>query len=496
MRSPGKKDFVPVGLQAKCRREQRTALSATASFFSNYRRPQAKREIHSFPMTDMKRFELRGRTPLHTVAASSLEVQEADAIGEEDSRPLLTDGSGGGSHPSSHSPRWYKGPLSGLFNRRHHRHASARPYRHVGPAASSIGRYLQKQWRMAHTYTRFLVSLAIVYGVHYVVWGRLLDPWLAQPQPWPVQAVDVHEFVVVINTYKRPDILPQAVQHYAQRCGPAAGVAQVFVVWAELDVTPPPPSSWLSEHPLRPQSTAAAVHILRVAQDSLNARFLPIDKAKSPAIFMVDDDVRVDCPSLQQGFAAWRTNPTAMVGYYPRLALESKEGQHIYQAWTGVYWHQSANFILTKAAFLHHEYMVLYSNPAVHPVEILDYVDQYKNCEDVAMSLLVANQTSSAAAPHGAATRLPNIVYVEGHVSDLGLTGGISSTGKTQHFHHRSACLRDMSALYVQHGWPVPLRQVQYHLRDITWMRHIPGWSTARPSNFFEWFALANMFQS
>jgi hypothetical protein len=487
-------------------------------------------------MTEKKRHELRGRTPLHISAGTATSFdEEADEDG-----PLLTGGGGTTNSPplvDSHSfsgsggmggtPLRNKGFLSLLsLRRKNNVHTHSKQHRRWVSMGHAVWRDVQLQWRVSNTYTRFVISLVLVWMIHYLVWGQLIDRWLARPQSWPVQAIDTKQFVVVINTYKRPDMLRQAVQHYAQTCGPSIGVAQAFVIWAELDVTPPSPSSWLvpSSNPqtstVRYSKTTlsssaataggatttdtATVEIIRVTKDSLNSRFLPIHNVASPAIFMVDDDVRVDCTSLRQGFDAWRTNPNAMVGYYPRLALESssRPGEHIYQAWPGVYWRQSANFMLTKASFLHHKYMTLYSDPTIHPVEILEYVDKYKNCEDVAMSLLVANQTMAMATSHTTTSSsssstniLPNIIYVEGHVSDLGLTGGISSSGKAQHFSHRSDCLRDMSAMYTQRGWPVPLQNVRPNLQDITWIRHIPGWSI-RPSNFFEWFAFTNMFQS
>ena len=364
----------------------------------------------------------------------------------------------------------------------------------------ALWRDLRLRWRLWGTTTRVVAGTLLVATLLHLFLATA--DWLyARPRNWPPQILE-QQFAVVINTYKRPDMLRQAVQHYAQTCGPAVGVSQVFVIWAELDVTPPAPSTWLKPKTRGGGRQTSSVEIIQVAVDSLNSRFLPIKNIQSSAVFMVDDDVRVDCSSLRQGFAAWRTNPDAMVGYYPRLALESKHKSknnnepqaHIYQAWPGVYYRQAANFMLTKASFLHHKYMEMYSNPSIHPTEILKYVDEYKNCEDVAMSLLVANVTASSSNPN-TSKHLPNILYVEAHVSDMGLFGGISSSGKTQHFAHRSDCLRDMSAMYVQHGWPKPLSQLRYKLPAITWQRHILPYQI-RPSNFFEWFALTNMFQS
>lgn len=300
-------------------------------------------------------------------------------------------------------------------------------------------------------------------------------------------------FAVVINTYKRPERLAEAVRHYADTCGRRVGVDHIFIIWAEKDVTPPETSSFFTSFLKngRPIKNRSMVEIVRVEKDSLNSRFLPLANLQSKSIFMVDDDIRVDCFSLYQGFTAWKDNPDAMVGYYPRLAVpgrgQSKEShEYVYYSWPTVFWRRQMNFILSKASFLHARYMELYSS-AAHPQAIKDYVDQYFNCEDVAMSLLVANYTRSetgkAAVP----------IYVEGSVSDRGLFGGISTGGG--HMNRRSQCVTDLTHIYEQHGWKPPLEQPT-NLLTAAWVHHAPGlWWQYRPSNFFEWFALENILR-
>jgi Glycosyl transferase family 64 domain len=303
------------------------------------------------------------------------------------------------------------------------------------------------------------------------------------------QHINNNDFAVVINTYKRPHQLADAVRHYADTCGLQAGIQQVYIVWAEEHVTPPEPKSFFHYNAQRRyQNNRSGVTILKV-QNSLNSRFLPIPGVEDMAVFMVDDDIRVNCKSLNAGFAAWKVNPNSMVGYYPRLAQisRSETAEFVYQSWPIVFWRNRMNFILTKACFLHCRYMALYSDTENHPREILDYVDKYFNCEDVAMSLLVANITKSE-------SKFPaRPIYVEGKVSDMGLFNGIS-TG-TGHMARRSECLTDLTAIYKRHGWDVPLNSV-FALRESSWLRHVPGfWWQSRPSNVFEWFALANVFK-
>lgn len=232
-------------------------------------------------------------------------------------------------------------------------------------------------------------------------------------------------FAVAINTYRRPDRLRDAVQHYAEVCGRQAGVSQVFVIWAEQGVAIPEPSSFFSTS-LRKlnQPNTAQVKVLQKEKDSLNSRFEPIDDLTSNAVFMVDDDIRVACSSLTQGFDAWKRHPDAMVGYYPRLASpplsDPQSSELIYHTWPIVFLRHKFNFVLTKASFLHSKYLALYSGDQF-PQEVRNHVDKHMNCEDIAMSMLVANHTKATMGN----PEYP--IYVEGSVDDRGL---VSTLGR------------------------------------------------------------------
>jgi hypothetical protein len=330
---------------------------------------------------------------------------------------------------------------------------------------------------------------------------------MTPPNTVPTTASASTSFAVVINTYKRPEMLRDAIQHYADTCGNKFGVGQVFIVWAEQGVQPPDPDSFFSTPtPLRSANGATShsspqneqwnrspVIILQTPKDSLNSRFLPIDNLNSEAIFMVDDDVRVDCTSLYNGFLGWKAFPDTMVGYYPRLAkirnphdVEQK-GQDkdiVYHTWPVVFFRHRFNLVLTKASFLHSKYLKLYSDDS-HPQEIKDYIDEHMNCEDVAMSMLIANHTkNNVAAAHP--------IYIEGSVTDMGLFGGIS-TG-SGHMMTRSTCLSVLTKVYEKHGWEYPLTE-DASLKSRSWLRHFPGfWWQIKPGNVFEWPSVGNIF--
>jgi len=311
-------------------------------------------------------------------------------------------------------------------------------------------------------------------------------------------------FAVVVNTFKRPDMLKLSLDHWVNKCGTQANISQVFVVWAELDKVPPKLEDVLPpQRKTRLKGPASKdeqklhvpeVEFIRVPKDSLNSRFLPIRNLKSDAVFMVDDDVRIDCESIKAGFEAWRHSPNALVGYYPRLAspklgiFESK-AEVIYHTWPIVFAKQKFNIILTKASFFHTKYLEMYHDNDENPKEILEYVDAHMNCEDLAMAFLVARKTASSRTTEYCRD-CP--LYVHGKIKDEGLFNGISTSGGSLspigHMEKRSQCLDTLTAFYKKKGWDYPLFDVS--LGDQSW-HHKLWWQNA-PSNFFEWFSVGN----
>ena len=395
-----------------------------------------------------------------------------------------------------------KAAFSALSSNNHHKddtnHKFSRGNMMSKSALISFVRRLRYQWMLLSTGSKIAVGIVGVFFLQHVVFGTidLLYNLFGNPINFTLSGGQITStFAVAINTYKRPDMLRQAVQHYADVCGQRAGISQVFVIWAEQGAVLPEPSSFFDASGIRNDKrleNRAEVFVLQKEKDSLNSRFEPIEQLTTPAVFMVDDDLRVSCSSLMHAFQAWNANPDAMVGFYPRLATPPKKDptsatELIYHTWPVVFWQHSFNFVLTKAAFLHSKYMGLYSG-SDYPQEILDYVDRHMNCEDIAMSLLVANYTRYK--NNGQVTEP---IFVEGSVSDKGLIGGISSG--TGHMATRSGCLTDLTAILKESkGWNSPFNY-QVPLGKFSWFQHAPGFSWQyRPSNIFEWFAFENTF--
>ncbi|KAM6587568.1 glycosylinositol phosphorylceramide mannosyl transferase 1 isoform X1 [Cannabis sativa] len=240
-------------------------------------------------------------------------------------------------------------------------------------------------------------------------------------------------YTVLINTWRRNSLLKQAVAHYAS----CSGADAIHVVWSESD----PPSDSLKSF-LRKMvlSYSQKAHKPNFKfdineEDNLNNRFKPIKDLATDAIFSVDDDVIVPCSTLDFAFTVWQTAPSTMVGFVPRMHWLDKERNGLayykYGGWWSVWWMGTYSMVLSKAAFFHRKYLDFYTNkmsPTIH-----DYVTSERNCEDIAMSLLIANSTSAPP------------IWVKGKIYETGSTGISSMKG---HSNRRSKCLNDFISLY------------------------------------------------
>ncbi|XP_042446327.1 glycosylinositol phosphorylceramide mannosyl transferase 1-like [Zingiber officinale] len=238
-------------------------------------------------------------------------------------------------------------------------------------------------------------------------------------------------YTVLINTWKRDSLLKKTVAHYAS----CPKVDAIHVVWSEPD----PPSESLKTH-LRnilesKYSNKPYFQFNLNEEDDLNNRFKLIEGLKTDAIFSVDDDVIVRCSMLEFAFTVWQTASDTMVGFVPRMHWLSKEengGIHYkYGGWWSVWWTGTYSMILSKTAFFHQKYLDMYTHQM--PSAIREYVRRKRNCEDIAMSLLVAN-----------ATRAPPI-WVKGRIYEIGSFGISSLEG---HIERRTKCLNDFISLY------------------------------------------------
>jgi len=266
------------------------------------------------------------------------------------------------------------------------------------------------------------------------------------------------QVTVVLNTFKRPTMLEDAIEFY----GTCNTVKYIYVVWCEKD---PPPVHVLNRYKDRHHP---AVSFVQHPTDSLNNRFKPLEGPHTDAIFSVDDDIRVTCDDLTLAYEVWKGSDKSIVGFMPRLHLRGLNDQLVYRCWWRVWLHGAYSVILTKAAFLHHDYFKAYTTDM--PAAIRDMVDRERNCEDIAMQFLISDRT-----------QLPP-VYVKGSLRDLGVLNGISTSKaivSAGHMDRRSACLNDLVAMY-QRNPLVRSHQIVYSASN--------GWANA-PSTWAEYIS-------
>ncbi|KAF7097397.1 hypothetical protein CFC21_099220 [Triticum aestivum] len=234
-------------------------------------------------------------------------------------------------------------------------------------------------------------------------------------------------YAVVINTWKRYDLLKRAVAHYSV----CAGVDAIHVVWSE----PREPPEALRRSVLNCSRAAADVGFVMNRGNSLNNRFRPIQGLRTDAVFSVDDDLVVPCSTLRFAFGVWQSAPSAMVGFVPRMHWPAdprgNTKEYRYGSWWSVWRTGTYSMVLSKASFFHRRYLDLYTNHMLPSIR--DYVTENRNCEDIAISFLVANVTG-----------VPPI-WVQGRIYEIGSTGISSSKG---HDLRRSRCLNAFASMY------------------------------------------------
>jgi len=331
-----------------------------------------------------------------------------------------------------------------------------------GPTSSSS----QSRSPFGSKIFKLLITVSAVGIIAYFFIFVGSNPIKSTPIKTKISPENVGKVTVVMNTFKRNDLMTDALDYYS-----ACDLVQnIYVVWSEKA---PPPQSVVNKYS---GASDPKVHFNIQQVDSLNNRFAPLTGPHSDAIFSVDDDMRVPCSELLLAYQVWRGSSHSLIGFMPRLHLRSgaangkdSSGKLVYRCWWRVWWHGRYSIILTKAALLHHDFLLSYTNNM--PQTVRDLVDRSRNCEDIAMQFLMANSTG-----------LPPI-YVKGHLSDLGVFNGLSTNqniASAGHMDARSQCLNDLEAIYGHN----PLVE-----SSVVVDSGLAGWWANEPSTWFEFIS-------
>lgn len=249
------------------------------------------------------------------------------------------------------------------------------------------------------------------------------------------------QFTVVMLTYERDQVLMDSLG----RLYGLPYLHKVVVVWN----SPRPPLD-----DLRWPDIGVPVVVVKAARNSLNNRFLPFDQIETEAILSVDDDAHLRHDEILFGFRVWRENRDRVVGFPGRF--------HAWDTNTLDAWNYNSNYscelsmVLTGAAFVHKYYMYLYTYTL--PQAIRDKVDEYMNCEDIAMNFLVSHLT-----------RKPP-VKVTSRWTFRCPGCAVSLSEDDTHFQERHKCINFFSSVF---GY-TPLLNTQYRADSILFKTRIP----------------------
>lgn len=167
----------------------------------------------------------------------------------------------------------------------------------------------------------------------------------------------------------------------------------------------------------------------------------------------IDDDAHLRHDEIMFGFRVWREARDRIVGFPGR-----------YHAWDIPHqsWLYNSNYscelsmVLTGAAFFHKYYAYLYSY--VMPQAIRDMVDEYINCEDIAMNFLVSH-----------ITRKPPIKVTSRWTFRCpGCPQALSHDDS--HFHERHKCINFFVKVY---GY-MPLLYTQFRVDSVLFKTRLP----------------------
>ena len=196
--------------------------------------------------------------------------------------------------------------------------------------------------------------------------GPVATPAGDEPAPADLRSLvgddgnlDDRRFTVLLNTFKRPDLLKKAVAHYAT----CPDVAEIRVVWSEQTAPPTRDDEAGAFFGPKPSMVTYDAHPTTSIQNRFDPPAAGAKQISTTAVFNVDEDVRMPCAALSAGFKAWRANADVLVGYYPRTHVPDATGCGWRYVWDdlSLWRHGDFSIVLTKAAFMRTGYMSLYA---------------------------------------------------------------------------------------------------------------------------------------
>ncbi|KAK7369274.1 hypothetical protein VNO80_11310 [Phaseolus coccineus] len=229
------------------------------------------------------------------------------------------------------------------------------------------------------------ILLAALFGVVSI--AKSADPQeCAAARNQNQQALRLDKVTVLMNGFSESRIPLLHSLAVAYSLSPI--VSSVLVLWGNPS-TPPRVLRQLARN-LSLSSSSAPISLLPQPSASLNNRFLPRPShISTDSVLICDDDVEVDSKSFEFAFRVWEKNPNRLVGLFARshdLDLNRRE-------WIYTVHPDRFSIVLTKFMFLRARYLYLYTCVGGDRMErVRGIVDAVRNCEDLLMNLVVAEE--------------------------------------------------------------------------------------------------------
>uniref|UniRef100_A0A0N5C454 Glyco_transf_64 domain-containing protein n=1 Tax=Strongyloides papillosus TaxID=174720 RepID=A0A0N5C454_STREA len=245
------------------------------------------------------------------------------------------------------------------------------------------------------------------------------------------------QFTVVILTYNRDQILYSSLERLHQM----PYLNKIIVVWN--NVNRKPQNNWPHLH--------VPIVFINVTKNSLNNRFYPFDQIETEAVFSMDDDIDIKQHEIIFAFRVWREQRHKIIGFPARH--HARYGDKMFYNSNHTC---QLSMILTGASFIHKSYLIAYTYTM--PKEIRDKVDEFMNCEDIAMNFLVSHLTRQPPVKTTSkwTLRCPNCPE--------------TLSSDESHFNERHECIRFFTQIYGYN----PLLFTQFRVDSVLFKTRLP----------------------
>ncbi|KNC76191.1 hypothetical protein SARC_11299 [Sphaeroforma arctica JP610] len=277
-----------------------------------------------------------------------------------------------------------------------------------------------------------LVLICTTVVVYTVYWHVIATAFVTPTYKQQVSVVHPNDknekFTVLTQVYSHA----ADVQNFIDRVSGLENVERVIVYWNS------------PEQPLDSEEIISSVpiHILSGPKNSMNNRFADSKLINTEAVFLLDDDLKVEPKDIAYAFQVWQSHRNQIVGFLPRTFEGSGEKtKYRLVGSDGIY-----SIVLIGASFFNRRYLKIYHGDDMQPMR--DYVDSVFNCDDILMNFIVA--THSGLPPVQVSAEVVSFMDVS--------TKGLSEQGDW--YKKRNGCLVDLSKLFGRN--PLHFNDIAY----------------------------------